>query len=90
MTRKITVVLLGTLVVIGVIAAILFVQTRSSPHRWTDVEVARLQSLSFDNLPQLPPDPSNAVADDPQEVALGHQIFFDTRFSGNGQFSCAT
>jgi cytochrome c peroxidase len=38
----------------------------------------------------LPPDPSNAVADDPAAAALGHKLFFDTRFSSNGLVSCAT
>ncbi|HEV8324340.1 MAG TPA: cytochrome c peroxidase [Myxococcota bacterium] len=30
----------------------------------------------------VPPDPTNAVADDPAAAALGQQLFFDTRFSG--------
>jgi cytochrome c peroxidase len=29
-----------------------------------------------------PPSPSNAVADDPGAVALGHRLFFDPRMSG--------
>jgi cytochrome c peroxidase len=62
----------------------------SNPHRWSADEVAILQGLSLDSLPPLPPDPSNAVADDPRAAALGHQLFFDTRFSANGQVACAT
>jgi cytochrome c peroxidase len=57
---------------------------------WTPAELAVLRSLSLAALPPVPPDPSNAVADDPRAVALGRQIFFDPRFSGNGQVSCTT
>lgn len=41
-------------------------------------------------LPELPADPSNAVADDPQAAELGRLLFYDSRFSGNGEVSCAT
>lgn len=58
--------------------------------QWTAEEVAILQSLWLGNLSPLPPDPSNAVADDPRAVALGQRLFFDTRFSGNGAVACAT
>lgn len=59
-------------------------------HQWDAAELRVLRSLSLDALPPLPPDPSNAVADDPRAAALGEAIFFDTRFSANGQFACAT
>ena len=49
-----------------------------------------LESLRIENLPPVPPDPSNAVADDPRAAELGHRLFFDTRLSRNGQVSCAT
>lgn len=58
--------------------------------RWTEEEIATLRSLWIGSLPPPPPDPSNAVADDPRAVALGHKLFFDARLSGNGQVSCAT
>ncbi len=57
---------------------------------WNSIEVATLQSLSLVSLPPLPPDPSNAVADDPRAAALGESIFFDTRFSGDSAVACAT
>lgn len=53
-------------------------------------DIGVLGSLWIGSLPQLPPDPSNAVADDPRAAKLGHRIFFDTRFSANGEVSCAT
>lgn len=42
-------------------------------------------------LPEAPPaDPSNAWADDPAAAQLGQKLFFDPRYSGNGEVSCAT
>lgn len=38
----------------------------------------------------LPPDPTNAVADDPRAAALGQFLFFDARLSPDGKFACAT
>ncbi len=62
----------------------------SSPPEWTDAEVAVLKSLWLESLPDLPPDPGNAVADKPAAAKLGEQLFFDTRLSANGGISCAT
>jgi len=58
------------------------------PEAKTELEV--LQSLWLGSLPPLPPDPSNAVADNPQAAQLGQRLFFDTRFSANGEVACAT
>lgn len=44
--------------------------------------LARLQALSPSPRPAPPPDPTNRFADDPRAIALGHQLFFDPRFSG--------
>lgn len=57
---------------------------------WSQAELATLKSLWLGNLSSLAPDPSNAVADDPLAAELGKQLFFDSRFSANGQISCAT
>lgn len=57
---------------------------------WTDKEKQAIASLWLGNLPALPPDPSNRFADDPAAAALGHRIFFDKRFSGNGEVACAS
>ena len=61
-----------------------------SPAPWTDADMAVLRSLSLDSLPDLPPDPSNAVADNDVAARLGQQLFFDPRLSANGSISCAT
>lgn len=57
---------------------------------WTDAEIALLRSLWIDSLPELPPDPSNAVADDPRAARLGHELFFSTLLSPSSAISCAT
>lgn len=57
---------------------------------WSAEQRQRIASLSLSALPVLPPDPSNAVADDPAAAALGKALFFDTRLSSNGKVACAT
>lgn len=57
---------------------------------WSDEEVAQLRSLWLGSLPALSADPSNRYGDDPGAAALGQKLFFDTRFSSNGQVACAT
>jgi cytochrome c peroxidase len=57
---------------------------------WSAEEVAQLRSLWLGSLPALPADPSNRYGDDPGAAALGQKLFFDTRFSSNGQVACAT
>jgi len=57
---------------------------------WTGDEVALMQSLSLNNLPPLPPDPSNAVADNPRAARFGHALFFDPALSGSGHVACTT
>jgi cytochrome c peroxidase len=65
--------------------------SRADPaHDWSPAELAILGSLSLGNLPPLPAAPSNALADDSRAAHLGHRLFFDTRFSSNGQVACAT
>ncbi|MDH5262882.1 MAG: hypothetical protein OEX74_15875 [Gammaproteobacteria bacterium] len=62
----------------------------SSPPAWTEEEIGVLRSLWLVSLPELPPDPSNAVADNPLAAEFGRMLFFDTRLSANGAVSCAT
>jgi cytochrome c peroxidase len=40
--------------------------------------------------PPAPRDPSNRVSGQPDAIALGQRLFFDTRLSGSGTVSCAT
>src|SRR5689334_13022771 len=58
--------------------------------RWTEAERSQLRSLSLGSLGPLPADPSNRYGDDARAAALGRELFFDARFSGNGKVSCAT
>lgn len=57
---------------------------------WSKEERAVLSSMSLNKLPVPPPDPSNAVADKPEAVALGKRLFADARLSRNGAVSCAS
>lgn len=41
-------------------------------------------------LPAPPDDPTNRWTDDPRAAAFGQHLFFETRFSRNGEISCAT
>ena len=58
--------------------------------RWSAPQRGVLRSLSLASLGPIPADPSNRHADDPRAAALGHELFFDTRLSSNGQVACAT
>jgi len=57
---------------------------------WTAAEQAMLRSLWIETLPELPADPSNAVADDPRAARLGQALFFSTALSPSRQVACAT
>lgn len=46
--------------------------------------------LSLEGLGPPRPDPSNRYAGSKEAAALGERLFFDKRFSSNGQVSCAT
>lgn len=59
-------------------------------HDWTTDEIQTLRSLWIESLPAIPIDPSNSYEEDPRAIALGRKFFFDKRFSGNNEVSCAT
>ena len=75
---------------VGTLAAAATFWLFNSSHSWREDELITLRGLWIGTLPALPPDPSNQFADDPKAAALGHQLFFDTRFSSSGDVSCAT
>lgn len=74
----------------GLLAVGLVAGSYGQQQAWSDEERTMIVSLSLQSLPPLPPDPSNAVADNPAAAALGEQLFFDTRFSGDGKVACGT
>lgn len=57
---------------------------------WSADQVTTLKSLWIGSLPPVPPDPSNKYADNPDAAVFGQKLFFDTRFSANGEVACAT
>ena len=81
-------VLLGVSAV--VVASSLIGTVRHRSARWTAEERALLGSLSIRTLEPVGGDPSNRYANDPRAAALGRQLFFDARLSGNAKVSCAT
>jgi cytochrome c peroxidase len=74
----------------GLVAVVVGLVDRWNTHRWNEQQVTAIRSLALSSLPPLPPDPSNAYAADPRAAELGRALFFDPRFSANGQVSCAT
>ena len=57
---------------------------------WTTRERGLIDGLLIDHLGEPPADPSNQFSTDPKAAALGEKLFNDTRFSSNGEVSCAT
>lgn len=80
------------LVVVITIATLVVVSRIWPPvvGEWGDSDMAILRSLWIGSLQELPPDPTNAVSDDPRAAKLGHALFFDTRLSPSGAIACAT
>ena len=58
------------------------------PVSFSERERARIASHS--PLAPLAPDPTNAWGDDPAAARFGQRLFFEPRFSSNGEISCAT
>ncbi len=59
-------------------------------HQWSEQEISILQTLSIDSLAERPDEQSNAFTQNHDAIALGHQLFFDSRFSINQKVSCAS
>jgi cytochrome c peroxidase len=77
----------GTVLLLFVFASGIQAQRSLS---WTKGEREIIHDLWLGSLEKLAPDPSNRVSEDARAVRLGHRLFFDTRFSGNGKVACAT
>lgn len=86
----IAVLAISTIVAVILLASAWWSYGPRTPAPWTEADLSVLRSLSLDSLPALPPDPTNAVADDPLAAKFGQKLFFDTRMSANGAVSCAT
>lgn len=62
--------------------------TASAAVEFSDVELRRI--LRASPLLPAPPDPTNAVADDPAAARLGQFLFFDKQLSADGTVGCVT
>ncbi len=86
LTSLFTVVMFGLL---GLVCSLSACSQAGGPSPLTPEEVRATGALSLSNLGAPPPDPSNAVADNPGAANLGHALFFDPRLSANGEVSCS-
>jgi cytochrome c peroxidase len=71
------------------IAAVVIGSSRGAAS-WTPRELELISSLALPEDAAMPPSPTNAVADDPRAIRLGHRLFFDKRLSAEGNVACAT
>jgi cytochrome c peroxidase len=76
--------------IVGVLTGLLAGCDRAEPEdaELSAENLAEVYQLS--PLPELPPSPTNAHADDPAAAAFGQRLFYDKRLSANGEISCAT
>lgn len=81
---------LAGVVILLCLALLWWWQGWREPAAWTSEELALLRSLQLTQLPPLPPDPSNQVADDPRAAELGQRLFFDVRLSSSGTIACSS
>ncbi len=85
-------ILCAVLILLGMFLILLSPSTAQEVAKpfWSDFQLHSIKSMSLAELPPLPPDRSNRVADDPRAAALGKALFFDSRFSANGAVSCSS
>ena len=73
--------------------AIMLMATNIAPvnaEEWSLEEKEELRSLWIDSLAEIPKNPSNLIENDARAITLGHRLFFDKQFSGDGEVSCAS
>ena len=80
--------ILAITAIVAVSAAYAWAYRPVQPAPWTADDKKLLGSLWIGNLGAPAADTSNSVADNPDAVILGRLLFFDTRFSANGEVSC--
>ena len=75
MNKSVTWAILILTVVLSVVASRIWPPPTDS---WSDADKAILESLWIGSLPDLAPDPTNAVADNTRAAEFGHELFFST------------
>ena len=58
--------------------------------QWTDSDIALLKTMHISAMPAMPEKLTNKYASNEKAAELGHRLFFDKRFSVNGEISCST
>lgn len=74
----------------GLLIAALVAMMAAAQGTWSPREWETIRAMHVRGLADIPKDPSNRVAENPDAAKLGHGLFFDVRLSGNGEISCAT
>ena len=83
--------LVSFVIVLGIVLSGIWIHNVTKPlNNWSEQEIKILKSLWINNLPPVPVNSSNAVADESLAAEFGHQLFFDTRLSASGKISCST
>jgi len=62
----------------------------NSESYWSGSELQTIGSLSLASLNEVPAEPSNRFSQNEKAAQFGRQLFFDKRFSANGELSCAS
>jgi len=73
-----------------IVAAVIFSIVCAAPQDGLSPERLARKLSRLSPRAELAPDPTNAVADDERAARLGRALFFDSRLSPDGKFSCAT
>jgi len=81
---------LGTFIAVAVAGLVFAGAVYVKSGNLSDTELKIAKSLSLADLPPVPVDPSNSVADNPLAADLGKALFHDTGLSANGNVACAT
>jgi len=79
----------GTILSLIVLSGLgLAVGAKAAPEQWSGKRIAELRTQALELITPLPEQMPGAEKDTPALVALGRQLFFDTRLSDNQSISC--
>lgn len=90
MHSKIRITFTMAIVAVASLAGVASAFTWGGADGWNGQEISVLSSLRLSQLGPAPEDRSNRYEGMPAAAELGKRIFFDQRFSSNGEVSCAS
>ena len=89
-TEKVQELLLNFLVLCILIFTYITELQAANQTNWSESEITFLKLNWINNLPTNSTDPSNKYSDNLETIKFGHLLFFDKKFSKNGEISCAS